>query len=74
VKQYFIPFSLPIKMGFLNVSYLRNLSSSDHDLSFSLFQFISPMAFNITKFGYQKSKEMDTKYWYYRPEIGFGWN
>lgn len=72
-KQYLVPFSMPFKMGFLNVSYLRNLTNSDYDLSFSLFQLTSPMVFNVTKFGYQKSEQTGLKYWYYRPEIGLGW-
>lgn len=73
-KQFVVPFSMPFKMGFMNVSFLKNLSNSDYDVSFSLFQLTSPMVVNITKFGYQKNRESGLKYWYYRPEIGLGWN
>lgn len=69
----FIPKDVPVKMGFLNVSYLRNLTNSDYDLSFSLLQLTSPFVLNITKFGYLKSEDTGLKYWYYRPEIGVGW-
>ena len=74
LKESIIPSSFPVKMGFLNVSYLSNISTKDYDLSFSLFQFTSPIVFNVTKFGFHKSVIADQKYWYYRPEIGIGWN
>jgi len=73
-NKYYVPFEYPFVGSFLSVGYMRNLDRKVTDLSFSIIQITSPLLINITKFGFQTNKEDKISYWYYRPEIGFGWS
>ncbi|MBL7891147.1 MAG: hypothetical protein JNL63_00845 [Bacteroidia bacterium] len=74
VKKYKVPFVWPTTMSLLSVIYMHNFEQSKTDFSFSIFHLVSPFVINITKFGYQKDKKTEIRNWYYRPEIGLGWN
>lgn len=73
-KKYKIPFVWPTTMSLLSVIYMHNFEQSKTDFSFSIFHLVSPFVINITKFGYQKDNKTEIRNWYYRPEIGIGWN
>ena len=70
-NKYHIPYSLPFVLGFINISYSRNININEYDFALSLIQMRCPVFINVTKFGFQKSNEK--KHWYYRPEVGIGW-
>lgn len=63
----------PVAMSALTFSYFRNLSENANDFSFSLGQFTSPVALNLTRFGWQSGDYWnDRRAWFYRPDIGVG--
>jgi hypothetical protein len=63
-----------LKASALNFEVLWNLNQKATDINFSLFKFSAPFYLDITKFGALRYASDGKAYWYYRPEIGFGWN
>ena len=66
------------KVGFrgslVNFEILWNLNRKATDVNFSLLRLSAPFYLDITKFGAMRYLADEKAYWYYRPEIGFGWN
>ncbi len=63
-----------LKASALNFEVLWNLNQKATDINFSLVKISAPFYLDITKFGALRYASDGKAYWYYRPEIGFGWN
>jgi len=62
----------PTVAGWLTLGYHYGLNSTAHDFNMSFAQITSPIHLEFTKFGFVKADYSSNLVWYYRPEIGFG--
>ena len=63
-----------LKAAFFNFEILWNLNRQAKDINFSWIRISAPFYLDITKIGAMSFAYDNKIYWYYRPEIGFGWN
>lgn len=71
-KKKFWNNSLPVGGSFVTVAYAYAFDKKFHDFNFSFNDLHSPLHVNVTKFGFLKTSYSPDLIWYYRPEIGVG--
>jgi len=62
------------KASSMTIEILKNTQQNAWDVSFSVLKLTAPIHIDVMKFGYQRFSSENKIYWYYRPEIGIGWN
>lgn len=65
----------PTGISAFTLGYNQNLTfARTHEFTFSVLQVTAPLLIDITKLGFTSSPAYTSASWFYRPEIGFGWN
>jgi hypothetical protein len=70
-----LDFEYPSAIQGLIWGYNQNLNSlGTHEFTFSLFHMTAPILLDFSKLGFTVSPLYHSASWFYRPEIGIGWN
>jgi hypothetical protein len=74
-KKVFLGHYHSMGAKFLILGYNQNLNlPSTHEFTISPLQWANPVLIDITKIGYTASPLYKSNSWFYRPQIGIGWN